>query len=78
MIVIPGHGPIGNKAGLTEYRDMLVTTRNNVAILKKQGESLSETVAAKPTAAYDEKYGHFLITPTFFTDLVIPEFSPGW
>jgi glyoxylase-like metal-dependent hydrolase (beta-lactamase superfamily II) len=70
MIVIPGHGPIGNKAGLTEYRDMLVTIRNNVATLKKQGKSLSETVAAKPTAAYDAKYGQFLISPALFTSLV--------
>src|SRR5712671_5792276 len=23
-IIIPGHGPVGNKAGLTEYHDMLV------------------------------------------------------
>ena len=70
MIVIPGHGPVGNKAGLTEYREMLVTIRNNVAMLKKQGKSLSETIAAKPTAAYDAKYGQFLITPEFFTTLV--------
>ena len=69
-IVIPGHGPVGNKAGLTEFRDMLVSVRDNVATLKKQGKSLSETVAAKPTAAYDAKYGNFLITPAFFTSLV--------
>ena len=69
-IIIPGHGPIGNKAGLTEYRDMLTTIRNNVAALKKQGKSLSETVAAKPTARYDAKYGQFLINPGFFTALV--------
>ena len=69
-IVIPGHGPIGDKAGLTDFRDMLGTIRNNVAMLKKQGKSLSETVAAKPTTAYDAKYGHFLITPAFFTALV--------
>jgi glyoxylase-like metal-dependent hydrolase (beta-lactamase superfamily II) len=70
MVVIPGHGPIGNKVGLTEYRDMLTTIRSNVATLKKQGKSLSETIAAKPTAAYDAKYGQFLITPAFFTALV--------
>ena len=69
-IVIPGHGPVGNKAALTEYRDMLATIRENVATLKKQGKSLSETVAAKPTAAYDAKYGQFLINPPFFTALV--------
>jgi glyoxylase-like metal-dependent hydrolase (beta-lactamase superfamily II) len=70
MIVIPGHGPIGNKTGLAEFRDMLVTIRNNVATLKKQGKSLCETIMAKPTAAYDAKWGQFLITPGMFTGLV--------
>jgi glyoxylase-like metal-dependent hydrolase (beta-lactamase superfamily II) len=56
-IIIPGHGPIGNKAQLTEFRDMLVGARDNVAKLKKEGKSLQDTVAAKPTAAYDEKWG---------------------
>ena len=69
-VIIPGHGPVGNKAGLTEYRDMLVAIRNNVAELKKQGKSLSETIAAKPTAAYDTKWGQFLMTPAIFTGLV--------
>ena len=69
-IVIPGHGPVADKAALTEFHDMLTTIRNNVAALKKQGKSLSETIAAKPTAAYDAKWGQFLITPAFFTTLV--------
>src|SRR5215468_1107824 len=41
-IVIPGHGPIGDKAGLIEFRDMLVAIRSKVAALKKQGHSLEE------------------------------------
>jgi glyoxylase-like metal-dependent hydrolase (beta-lactamase superfamily II) len=69
-LVIPGHGPVGNKAELTEFRDMLVTIRNNVAKARKHGSSLEETIAAEPTAAYDAKYGQFLITPAFFTALV--------
>jgi glyoxylase-like metal-dependent hydrolase (beta-lactamase superfamily II) len=55
-IVIPGHGPVANKAALTAFRDMLSTIRNNVAALKKQGKSLSETIAARPTATYDAKW----------------------
>ena len=69
-IVIPGHGPVGDRAGLVEFHEMLVTIRNNVAALKKQGKSLEETIAAKPTAKYDAKFGQFLITPEFFTTLV--------
>ena len=69
-IVIPGHGPVGRKPDVAEFRDMLATVRANVARLKKQGRSLDETIAAKPTAAFDAKWGQFLITPAHFTDLV--------
>jgi len=55
---------------LIEYRDMLVTIRGNVAALKKQGKSLDEVIAAKPTAAFDAKWGNFVIDPAFFTRLV--------
>ena len=70
-IIIPGHGqPVSNKAELKEWRDMLVAVRDNVATLKKQGRSRDETVAAKPTAAFDAKFGNFVIDPGFFTRLV--------
>ena len=69
-IIIPGHGPIGDRAQLIEFRDMLVGIRNNVARLKHEGRTLAETVAARPTAAYDAKFGKFLIDPAFFTHLV--------
>jgi glyoxylase-like metal-dependent hydrolase (beta-lactamase superfamily II) len=70
-IIIPGPGkPVSNKAELQEFRDMLVAIRDNVAKLKKQGRSRDETVAAQPTAAFDEKWGQFVIDPGFFTRLV--------
>ncbi len=49
---------------------MLVATRDNVAKLKRQGRSRDETVAAKPTAAFDAKWGNFVIDAGFFTRLV--------
>jgi glyoxylase-like metal-dependent hydrolase (beta-lactamase superfamily II) len=70
-IVVPGHGnPVSNRAELAAYRDMLAGIHDNVAKLKRQGRSLGETIAAKPTAAFDAKWGQFLITPSFFTRLV--------
>lgn len=69
-LIIPGHGAVGSKADLTEYRDMLVAIRDNVSRLKKEGNTLAQTIAAKPTAAFDAKYGDFLINPAFFTQLV--------
>jgi hypothetical protein len=70
-IIIPGHGnPVSNGTELLAYGDMLVAIRDNVARLKQQGRSLEETIGAKPTAAFDAKWGQFLITPTLFTRLV--------
>ena len=70
-IIIPGHGqPVSNNAQLEEFRDMLVGIRENVAALKKQGRSLEETIKAKPTAAFDAKFGNFAIDAGFFTRLV--------
>jgi hypothetical protein len=70
-IIIPGHGkPASNRAELQEFRDMLVAVRENVAKLKKQGRSRDETVAAKPTATFDAKWGKSVIDPGFFTRLV--------
>jgi glyoxylase-like metal-dependent hydrolase (beta-lactamase superfamily II) len=70
-VIIPGHGqPVSNRTQLGEFRDMLVGIRENVAALKKQGKSLEDTVAAKPTAAYDAKWGRFVIDPALFTKLV--------
>jgi glyoxylase-like metal-dependent hydrolase (beta-lactamase superfamily II) len=69
-IFIPGHGPVGGKSDVAEFRDMLVGIRGNVAASKKQGRSLNETIAAKPTSAFDAKWGQFLITPALFTELV--------
>jgi glyoxylase-like metal-dependent hydrolase (beta-lactamase superfamily II) len=70
-IVIPGHGPsVSTKSELKSYHDMLVAIREAVAALKRQGHSLDEIVAARPTAPYDEKWGQFVINPAFFTRLV--------
>jgi glyoxylase-like metal-dependent hydrolase (beta-lactamase superfamily II) len=69
-IIIPGHGKIGGKSDLTEYRDMLVTIHDRVAALKNAGKSLEETIAAKPTAAYDSKWAHKFIPGDVFTKYV--------
>jgi len=69
-IVVPGHGPIGDKSQLVEFHDMLVTIRERVSNLKKQGKSLDEAVAGKPTADFDAKWGGFVINGDFFTKLV--------
>ena len=55
--IIRGHGPLGNKAELQAYHDMLVVVRDRVAKLVKAGKSQDEVVAARPTKEFEEKYG---------------------
>ncbi|BEU25525.1 MBL fold metallo-hydrolase [Paraburkholderia terrae] len=69
-IVVPGHGAVGTRTQLIEFRDMLVTVRNNVAALKSQGKSLDEIIAARPTAAFDAKWGNFVFNGSQFTKMV--------
>ncbi len=68
--VIPGHGPLADRAGLAAYRDMLKTVRTRVAKLVAEGKSREEAVAAKPTADYDEKLGGGFIGPDRFAATV--------
>lgn len=69
-ILIPGHGAIGNKDQLSESHDMLVAIRDKVAALKKQGRTIDEVVAAKPTAPFDAKWHTGFVSPEMFTRLV--------
>ena len=55
--IVPGHGPLINKAGLATYRDMLMTARDRVAKLKADGKSVDEAVAAKPLADIGARIG---------------------
>jgi len=56
-ILIRGHGPLGNKAELQAYHDMLVVVRDRIAKLVKAGKSQDEVVAARPTREFEAKYG---------------------
>jgi hypothetical protein len=55
--VIPGHGPLTDKAGLKEYRDMLAGVRDRVKPMVAAGKTIDEVRAAKPTAPWDAKWG---------------------
>lgn len=52
--IIPGHGPLANKADLQAAVDMLVDARDRVAILVVAGMSAEEVVAENPLADYHD------------------------
>jgi cyclase len=68
--IIPGHGPLGNKADLKAYRDMLASVSGRVASQIKQGKKLEEVQASKPTAQYDEVWGKGFLAPEKFVEML--------
>jgi glyoxylase-like metal-dependent hydrolase (beta-lactamase superfamily II) len=69
--IIPGHGPLATKADLLAYRDMLVGTIGKIKAMVKQGKSLDEIVAAKPTADFDERWGKGFVPPPRYIEMIM-------
>jgi cyclase len=70
--IVPGHGPLGNKADLMKYRDMLSTVRERLQKLKSSGKSVQEAVAAKPLADLDPVWGKGLFNSDTFIQIAYP------
>jgi len=68
--IIPGHGPLGTRAQLQQFRDMLAGVRERVAALKTAGASEQEAVAKKPTAEFDAVWSKGSLTPDVFAGIV--------
>jgi glyoxylase-like metal-dependent hydrolase (beta-lactamase superfamily II) len=55
--VIPGHGRLCDQADVVEYRDMATIIRDRIQNMIRQGMTLEQVEAAKPTRDYDPQYG---------------------
>jgi glyoxylase-like metal-dependent hydrolase (beta-lactamase superfamily II) len=55
--VVPGHGRIGDTADLAYYRDMVTIIRDRVADGIKNGQTLDQVKAARPTEDWDVRLG---------------------
>jgi glyoxylase-like metal-dependent hydrolase (beta-lactamase superfamily II) len=70
--VVPGHGPLGNKADLMKYRDMLTMVRERLQKLKSSDKSVEEAVAAKPIDDLDPVWGKGLFNSATFIQIAYP------
>jgi glyoxylase-like metal-dependent hydrolase (beta-lactamase superfamily II) len=68
--VIPGHGPLSDKAGLEAYLKMLVVIRDKIDSEIKTGKTLDEVIASKPTRDFDPTWGKGLLKPEQFVKIV--------
>ena len=77
-IIIPGHGPLADRARMIEIRDMLVEAREAVVKLLEQGMGLDEILAAKPLAYLDDKWGQGIVKSRLFTRIVYQSETGDW
>lgn len=70
--IVPGHGPLGTKADLQKYRDMLATVRERLQKLKSSGKSVDEAVAATPLNDLDAAWGKGLFNTDTFIHIAYP------
>jgi cyclase len=68
--IIPGHGPLGTKADLQKYYDMMSAVRDKVAALKDAGTSEQEILARKLTAEFDAAWSAEFIKGDEFAGIV--------
>lgn len=73
--IIPGHGPLGSKADLQTYRNVLAGIRDRVKPLVAQGKTLDQVIAAKPTAQWDGTWGKGFMKPDVFVSFVYRSLS---
>jgi glyoxylase-like metal-dependent hydrolase (beta-lactamase superfamily II) len=73
--IIPGHGPLANKKDLQAYRDMLADISGKVEAMLAKGKTPDQIKAAKPSAAYDAKWGNGFLKPDMFVDIMIKDLS---
>ncbi len=73
--IIPGHGPLADRAALRSYRDMLATVRDRIKRAVAAGQTLEQVQAAKPTAEFDAVLGKGTITPTLFVEIIYTDLA---
>lgn len=68
--IIPGHGPLATRAQLEQFRGMLVTLRDRVTKLIRDGKSLEQAMTEKPTADLDGTWGKGFFKPEQIVQMV--------
>lgn len=68
--IIAGHGPLGNKAQLIEYRQMLWTAYERLRKIKAEGKSAQEAAAEKPLKDLEARWGNGMFTSDRWIEIV--------
>jgi cyclase len=69
--IIPGHGPVANKARLVKYRDMIVTLRDRIRVLVSTGKTVEQILELNIAAPFAREFpgGHRIFVTEAHKDL---------
>jgi cyclase len=70
--IVPGHGPLGNKADVKKFHDMLSMVRDRLQKLKSSGKTMEEAIAAKPLEDLDPVWGGGMFKGAMFVQVAYP------
>jgi glyoxylase-like metal-dependent hydrolase (beta-lactamase superfamily II) len=70
--IIPGHGPLADKADLAGYIQMLETALARLEKLKNAGKSVDQAVEADPLSDYEEGWGDGLFDGDRWIEIIYP------
>ena len=74
--VVPGRGRVGTKKDLEEYLQVMLALRERMVALVRQGKSLEQAVAAKPTRDFDARWANGPVRPDQVVEELYFEFKP--
>lgn len=69
-LIIPGHGPLGDRNSLQAYRTMLVTVQERLVPLKARGLTAAQAVAAQPLADLEPTWGKGLFSSDRWIEII--------
>ena len=74
--VVPGHGPVSDRARLIFYRDMLLTLHDRIAKMRSEGKSLAEIEKANPSKEFDADWASDRVGPDGVTQMIYETLGP--
>ena len=73
--VIPGHGPLSNKAELKAYVEMLSFLKDNITKSISEGKTFKEIQGSRPTQQFDTTWGGGFLSPDQFVQILYSDLS---
>lgn len=75
--VVPGHGVVTDRRGLTAFLDMLRRVEDRIEAMTAAGFGPEEIIAARPTAELDPLWGRGYVTGTSFVRMALAAMKPS-